>query len=600
MRHVVKSPSGIAGLDEITGGGLPRGRVTLVCGGPGCGKTTLAMEFLVKGAVQYGEPGIFIAFEETPDELLENFSKLGVDLNDLIERKQMAVIYLSPEDQHPAESGGGIGALFVRVADAINSIRAKRIVLDTVDTLFLGQSDPNALRRQLDDLFRWLKKQHLTTICTAAPGYRTLTRQGLEEYIADCVILLDYRVRDQILTRRLRIIKYRGSSHGSDEYPFLIGDRGIALAAGAPAPLQYRGHPGHVSTGITRLDVMMEGKGYHRGTCILVSGTPGSGKTTLAASFADSVCSSGERCIFFSFEESPSQIISNMRSLGIDLGKWEEKGLLRFNTARATIYGLEVLLATIRSLIEEIQPAVVILDPMTNLATTGQTGEARVMITQLADYLKSRGITSFLTDLMREAGPVAKTDEAVSPLIDTWLVLKEVESLNETTHTLSIVKSRGMAHSKEIMELTFSEEGIRLVDQYVGAAGTFPGKAGAVEQEKDAAVRELRRQLLLHREKKTEARRKLLQAKIEALQAERDLEPKGGRDRETEAVERLMAARIAELRAKFETEEEEEEINAEWELLRETEKGRPPVRRNIEEVKGLRSSLPEREGEQLH
>jgi circadian clock protein KaiC len=460
---LAKVPTGIKGLDEVTGGGLPRGRVTLVCGRAGCGKSLLAMEFLMHGAVQYGEPGVCMNFEETEDKLIANVASLGFDLRDLTKRKKLLVDYVSIERNQIAETGEyNLDGLFIRLAHAVKAIKAKRVVLDSVEALFSGIADSSILRSELSRLFRWLEDQHLTAIVTGEAGADTLTRHGLEEYVADCVISLDHRVTEQISTRRLRIVKYRGTSHGTDEYPFLIDEDGISVVPITSLVLTHKALTDRVSTGIAALDEMMEGKGFFRGSSVLVTGTAGTGKSSLAANFASAACARGERCLYFTFEESPSQILRNMRSVGLGLERWVKNGLLHFNAMRPTSTGLEGHLAIIHRLISQLRPGIVVIDPITNLVSASGSYDIKSMLVRLVDYLKMEEITSMFTNLTFAGDPQERTAAAVSSLMDTWIVLRDSKPNGRPRRELYVLKSRGMAHSREARELIVSKRGLEL------------------------------------------------------------------------------------------------------------------------------------------
>ena len=458
-----KSPTGIDGLDEVTKGGLPKGRPTLVCGSAGCGKTLLAMEFLVRGAVQFGEPGVFLAFEETAEELTQNVRSLGFDLDDLIARKKLEVDYIHVERSEIEETGEfDLEGLFVRLGFAIDSIGARRVVLDTIETLFSGLSDASILRSEIRRLFRWLKDKGVTAIVTGERGDGTLTRHGLEEYVSDCVILLDHRVTEQVSTRRLRIVKYRGSSHRTNEFPFLIDEDGISVVPITSAGLDHPASDERVSTGVAALDEMLGGKGYLRGSSVLVSGTAGTGKTSLAAQFADAASGRGERCLFFSFEESPAQLLRNMRSIGLDLGRWIEQGVLRIHSSRPTRFGLEMHLALMHKLIRDFRPGVVVVDPISNFLTAGSTIEAGTMLVRLIDMLKAQQITTLFTNLVGGGMDPEQTDVGISSIIDTWLLLRDSEREGERSASLYILKSRGMKHSKRIRGFRLTDHGVEL------------------------------------------------------------------------------------------------------------------------------------------
>jgi circadian clock protein KaiC len=455
-------------LDEITSGGLPRGRPTLVCGAAGAGKTLLAMEFLVRGATNYDEPGVFLAFEETPEELTKNVRSLGFDLDDLVKEQKLVLDFVRVERSEIEETGDyDLEGLFVRLGYAIDSIGAKRVVLDTIETLFSGLSNAAILRAELRRLFRWLKDKGVTAVITGERGEGTLTRHGLEEYVSDCVILLDHRVIEQVSTRRLRVVKYRGSVHGTNEYPFLIDEDGISILPITSIGLGHDVSSKRVSTGIPGLDSMMGGKGYFKGSTVLVSGTAGTGKTTLAAHFVQAACERGEQCLYFGFEESPQQIVRNMRSVGIDLQPHVQKGLLQFHATRATIYGLEMHLVTCHKLIQQFRPDVVVLDPMGNFTLAGSNIDTTAMLTRLMDFLKAEGITALWTSLTSEADTEA-SNVRISSLVDTWLVLEDIEAGSERKRAMYVRKSRGMPHSNEIREYHLSKKGMEIAGAYTG------------------------------------------------------------------------------------------------------------------------------------
>ena len=461
---IVKAPTGISGLDEITDGGLPAGRPTLVCGNAGSGKTLLATEFLVKGASRFNEPGVLVTFEETPAELAENVASLGLDLEALTTRRRLCIDYVHVERSEIEETGEfDLDGLFVRIAHAIDSIGAKRVVLDTIESLFASLANEVILRAELRRLFGWLKAKGVTAIITAERGDGTLTRQGLEEYASDCVILLDQCVTDQISTRRLRVVKYRGSRHGTNEYPFLI-DNGIAVRPITSIGLENVASTTRISSGIPQFDAMLGGKGFYRGSSVLVSGTGGTGKTSLAAAFADAACKRGERTIYFAFEESPSEITRNMRSIGLDLQRWVKKDLLLFHATRPTAYGLERHLATMHKLVDDVKPSVAILDPISNLASMGTAGDVYATLMRMIDFLKNRHVTCFCTSLTEAWPSLEHTATGVSSLTDAWVIIKDIGSNSDRRRGLYVLKSRGMRHSNKISEFRLTDKGIQLSD----------------------------------------------------------------------------------------------------------------------------------------
>lgn len=520
-RGLPKAPTGIRGLDEITDGGLPRGRPTLVCGSAGCGKTLLAMEFLVRGIVECDEPGVFMAFEETAEELTQNVRSLGFDLDDLIERKKLAIDFVRVERHEIDETGDyDLEGLFVRLGHAIDTVGAKRVVLDTIETLFSGLANQGILRAELRRLFRWLKDRGATAIITGERGEGSLTRHGLEEYVSDCVILLDHRVIDQVSTRRMRIVKYRGTTHGTNEYPFLIDEDGFSVLPVTSLGLQHDSTDERISSGVERLDTMLGGKGFFRGSTVLVSGTAGSGKSSLSAHFAQATCQRGERCLYFAFEESPGQIVRNMRSIGLDLAPHVQQGLLTFHSARATIYGLEMHLATMHKLIQDAEPRVIVLDPIGSLQQAGTRRDATIMITRLVDFLKVRGITAFMTNLTSGDEALEKTDVDISSLVDTWLLLRDIELGGERNRAMYILKSRGMAHSNQLREFLLTDRGIELLDVYLGPEGVVTGSARKSQEAREKAAVVSRQREVERMQRDLERKRATMEARIADLRGE--------------------------------------------------------------------------------
>ena len=464
-RPLAKAPTGIPGLDEITNGGLPRGRPTLICGGAGCGKTLLAMEFLVHGALEYDEPGIFMSFEETTDDLAENAQSLGFDLRRLSARRRLLLDYVQLERDKLTESGEyDLEGLFIRLGQAIETIHAKRVVLDTIEVLFSGLSDRLLVRAELARLFRWLKTKRVTAVVTGERDGEHLTRHGLEEYVSDCVILLDQRVMEQSATRRLRILKYRGSAHGGNEMPFLIDDHGVSVLPITSLGLAHQASSAHLSTGVAGLDAMFGRKGFFRGNSVLVSGTAGTGKSSVASHFAEAASQRGERCLYFAFEESPTQIARNMRSVGIDLEPWARRDLLRVHAQRPTALGLEAHLVTMHRLIDDWKPRVVVVDPVTNMIAVGTETEVKAMLARLIDFMKLRQITGLFTSLTEGGGAAERTDLGVSSLMDVWMLLGNLEANGERNRTIQIVKARGMAHSNQVREFVMTDRGVVLLD----------------------------------------------------------------------------------------------------------------------------------------
>jgi len=524
-----KAPTGITGLDEITGGGLPAGRPTLVCGSAGCGKTMLAMQFLVRGATQFGEPGVFMMFEENAAELTANVRSLGFDLNKLVAQKKIALDHVRIERREIEETGEyDLEGLFIRLGHAIDAIGAKRVVLDTVEALFAGLPNHAILRAELRRLFRWLKDRGMTAIITGEKGEGTaITRYGLEEYVADCVITLDHRVQEQISTRRLRVLKYRGSAHGTNEYPFLIGERGFSVLPITSLRLDHEAPTQRLSTGIARLDEMLGGQGVFRGSSVLVSGAPGTGKSSIGAKFADAACRRGERALLFAYEESSAQIVRNMRSIGIDLAPWVKKGLLQIHASRPTLQGEEQHLVSMHDTVKGFRPEVVVVDPISNLTADRSDTEVKPTLMRLIDFLKQQQITTLFTSLTTGGSGTSAAEDSqvgVSSLMDAWLLLRNVEFNGERNRMIFVMKARGMAHSNQVREFVLSDAGIDLVDVYLGADRVLTGAARVAQAAHERSAAELRREDHARKLRQLATRRKAIEAQIAVLKSEGDAE----------------------------------------------------------------------------
>lgn len=516
-----KVPTGILGLDQITDGGLPRGRATLVSGDVGCGKTVFGVQFLVRGVLDYDEPGVLMTFEETPGELVQNMYGLGFDLKHLVEQRKLSLHYVYIDRREIEETGEyDLEGLFVRLNYAIDTLGAKRVVLDTIESIFSGFNNEAILRAELRRLFRWLKEKGVTAVITAESEAGNLSRHGLEEFLSDCVIRLDRRLYDEVSTRRVEIVKYRGSSHGANEYPFLIDEGGIAILPITTLALDHGVSTERVPSGINRLDAMLGGGGFYRGSTVLISGTAGTGKTSFVGQAVEAACRRGERCLYFAFEESPKQIARNLRSIGIDLEPWQERGLLRFSAARPTVYGLEMHLAHIHRCVEEFAPSLVVLDPITNLVMTGSQIQVKGMLMRLIDSLKSRHITCLFTSLTSGGDAVEQSEAGVSSLIDTWILLRFLESSGERNRALYILKSRGMAHSNQIREFILTAHGIELQEVYLGPGGVLTGSARYVQEARERAETVCRQQEIDARARELERQREAMERQVAALRAE--------------------------------------------------------------------------------
>lgn len=521
-----KAPTGITGFDNITLGGLPAGRPTLICGSAGSGKTMFASTFLVNGATLYDEPGVFMSFEERAEDLVANVASLGYDLDQLVADGRLAIDHVQVDRSEIEENGEyDLEGLFLRLGWAVDAIGAKRVVLDTIETLFSSLDNQAVLRAELRRLFGWIKERGLTCIITGERGEGQFTRQGLEEYVSDCVVLLDNRVHDQITTRRLRVVKYRGSAHGTNEYPFLIDGQGISVLPITGTSLTHDISTEVISSGVPGLDAMLGAGGFYRGTSILFTGTAGTGKTTFGASFVDAACMRGERCLFFVFEESAAQIIRNAQSVGLDLARHVESGLLRFEAARPSLYGLEMHLARMHRDLDLFKPTMVVIDPIS--AFNGPEAEVQSVLLRMVDLLKGRGITALLTSLLHQNYVSSQQDLGMSSLMDSWVRLFNEEANGEMNRTLYVIKSRGMSHSNQVREYVMSDSGIGLIEPYIGPEGVLTGSARLTQASREQAARQRRRQ--------------------EAERRQRDLA------RRREATER----QVAELRAALEAEEEE-------------------------------------------
>lgn len=518
-----KTPTGVDGLDEITDGGFPKGRPTLICGGAGCGKTLLSMQFLIKGITDYNEPGVFMSFEEPSDDLTLNVKSLGFDLEKLKADKKLVVDHVRVERSEIEEAGEyDLDGLFIRLGYAIDSIKATRVVLDTIESLFAGLDNQAILRAELRRLFHWLKTKGVTAIITGERGEATLTRQGLEEYVSDCVIVLDHRVIEQVSTRRLRIVKYRGSTHGTNEYPFLIDEEGISVLPITSLKLDNEVSSDVVSTGVPGLNDMFHGGGFFRGSNILVSGTAGTAKTTVACYFANEQCEKNEKTIYFAFEESPQQLVRNMRSIGIDLQKHIKKGILQIHSSRPSLNGLELHLLTLRKLIKEFQPTTIIIDPISNLITVGSEHEVRSMLVRLIDMLKAHNITALFTSLNKQTDNFRPdlAEESVSSLVDTWITVRDMEGIGERNRGIFIIKARGMGHSNQVREFVITSKGIELLDVELGPNGILTGTARQTQKFKKTISDIKLQNEISRKDREIERKRRVLEANIEALRNE--------------------------------------------------------------------------------
>ena len=532
LPRLPKAATGIAGLDQITGGGLPRGRATLVCGPAGCGKTLLGLEFLVRGITSYGDPGVFVAFEETAADLAANVSSLGFDLVQLQADGLLVVDHVDTTAAAVDESGAwDLEALFLRLGGAIDEVGAKRVVLDTLENLFGMFADAATVRSELRRLFGWLKDRGVTSVVTGERGEGTLTRHGIEEYVSDCVLVLDHRVTDQTSTRRMRVLKYRGSHHATNEFPFSIGRHGLQVLPITSLGLHHEVSSERLSTGNARLDAMLGGEGIYRGSSVLISGTAGTAKSTIAAQLCDAACARGERVLYVSFEESAAQVVRNMSSVGLDLRSWQDAGLLRFHCVRPSVLGLEEHLGVLQELVAEHRPALVVLDPVSDFMAAGRGNESWAMLTRELDHLKGEGITAVLTALMGGSAP-DDTDQHVASLIDTWLLVTSVEGNGERNRAMYVLKSRGMSHSNQIREFLLTDTGIEFADVYVGAARVLMGSARAAQEAEDQRRAALRLQELEQRTIDLERRRTSVAAQAAILWREFEAEK--------DAVERLL------------------------------------------------------------
>ena len=524
-KSLPKSPTGIEGFDEITLGGVPKGRPTLICGGAGCGKTLFGLEFLVRGVKQFNEPGVFMSFEETKEELIANVTSLGFDLQDLIDKKKIALDHVHIERSEIEETGEyDLEGLFIRLGYAIDSIGAKRVVLDTIESLFSGLPNQLILRAELRRLFRWLKNKGVTAIITGERGDETLTRQGLEEYVSDCVIFLDHRVTAQTSTRRLRVVKYRGTVHGTNEYPFLIDEDGFSVLPVTSLGLNHVVSNERVSSGIPALDKMLEGKGYFRGSTVLVSGTAGVGKTSIAAHFAEAACKRGERVLYFCFEESANQLMRNMLSIGVHLETWQKKGLLQFQATRPTFYGLEMHLAVTHKTVKAFKPDIVIFDPINTFTASDKENEVKTMLMRIVDFLKANQITALFTGLTSRKSILESPEVGLSSLIDTHIMLRDIELSGERNRGMYILKSRGMANSNQIREFILTDQGVELREVYIGAKGVLTGSARISQEANENAALLIHEKDIERKKRELERKRKVIETQIDALHAEFDAE----------------------------------------------------------------------------
>ncbi len=519
--ELVKVKTGISGFDEITQGGIPEGRTTLLCGAAGCGKTLFGIQYLVRGAIDDGEPGVFVAFEETEEDIVKNVASLGFDLRDLEKRKLLAIDHIRVERNEIEENGEyDLEGLFIRLALALDSIGAKRLVIDTLETVFGGLSSYGIIRSELKRLFTWLKERGITTILTAERGDGALTRHGLEEYVSDCVVLLDHRVRDQISTRRVRVVKYRGSTHGSNEYPFLIDNHGLTVVPITMSDLEHQVSNERVDTGVSGLNEMLHGPGYYRGSTILITGTAGCGKSSLSTHFLAAACARGERSVYVSYEESEDQIVRNMGSIGLNLGKYIKSGLLRIVSHRPTSFGLEGHLAVLHKLVADFAPQNVVIDPISTMGSGTEVYDAHLMLVRMIDFFKHRGITTVLTNLTSGGAALEATEVQVSSIVDTWLMVRANETNGERTRAIYVLKSRGMSHSQQLREFRITSDGIVLLEPYVGSAGVLTGTARVLQEAEDARQARLRDEETDRAKRLMASKREILARKLATLEAE--------------------------------------------------------------------------------
>ncbi|AXV14840.1 KaiC 1 [Neorhizobium sp. SOG26] len=520
-KGITKSPTGIDGFDELTLGGLPTGRPALVCGSAGCGKTLFASTFLLNGARQFDEPGVFVTFEERPVDIINNVASLGFEMDKLIDEGKIWIEHIAVDPSEVAEIGDyDLEALFLRLELAIEQVGAKRIVLDTIESLFSAFTNPAILRAEIRRLFDWLKDRGMTTVITAERGDGTLTRQGLEEYVSDCVLLLDHRVHNQVSTRRLRIVKYRGTAHGTNEYPFLIDEDGFSVLPVSALGLNHKVYDEPISSGIADLDAMLSGGGFHRGSSILLSGVAGSGKSSVSACFASAACARGEKALYFSFEESAAQSVRNMRSIGVDLQPYMDKDMLRHIAARPTFYSLEMHLAVMLREVQRFGPSLVVLDPISAFIGNADQLEVQAMLLRMVDFLKSNGITGVFSHLMHSQDGATETDVGMSSLMDAWILLLNREANGEFNRELYLLKARGMSHSNQVREFVMSDTGITLIPPYLGEGRALTGSARRAEEAKLRRAEFARRAEVERLSESVGKRRRQAQAQIEALQAE--------------------------------------------------------------------------------
>lgn len=536
---LAKEPTGIPGLDILLEGGLPAGRLTLVCGGPGTGKTVLGMQILAQGALEADEPGVFLAFEEDRDELLANMTGFGWDLASMERSGKLVVDSAGLSLAELREAGAfDLSGLFVRLQAAMDQVGARRVVIDTIESLFTAIPDVAVVRAELVRLMRWLRDRGVTAFITAPRGNGALTRYGIEEYITDCVILLDQRVAEQGTTRWMRVVKYRGSGHVNDEVPFLIGSTGFSVLPLVSLPLDYQASDRRLSTGVPTLDDMLGG-GYYEGSAVLVSGTAGSGKSSLAAHLLERTCRDGGRAAMFAFEESESVIVRNMRSIGIDLAPWLENDRLRIVSCRPGRYGLESHLVAIHKAVVDFKPSVLVLDPISGFEHLGTVERGKSMVTRVLDLVRREGVTTLMTNLVKGGGAKDQTDIGVSSIMDTWISVRDVESDGERNRAIYIIKARGMAHSNQVREFLLTPEGIQLRPVYTGPAGVLVGTARAVQEAAEESDARNRAREIERLERHLEGEQRKLEARVAALRAESE----AAQDELSAQIDRAKAAR---------------------------------------------------------
>ena len=513
--------TGVKGLDDVLGGGIPQGHAMLLVGKPGTGKSILSMEYLLHGIELHKENGVYISFEESEKQIISNAASFGWKFEEMVKKNKLAISYIDMQPEQMRTVGDyDLSALILRVKGAIKKVNARRVVIDGINNLLSTFDDERIIRSDLLRLIREIKEVNATIFITGERGHDSWSKMGFEEYLADGLMHLDNRTDGNYQTREIQVVKCRGINHYTGKSPFIINSEGMSIRPLITADFDYKVLKSRVSTGIADIDNMLGGKGLYRGSTVYITGPSGAGKTSISSSFANGACSRGERALFLAFEESSDQIIRNMKSIGLSLDKWVNEKLLYFYTARATTNSLEGHLDNIMTMVREVEPTCVVLDPISAFRPIANENETKLMLIRLNDYLRARKITTVFTALSSDGEYSEHADVQLSSIADTWIVVRIMDYKGERNNVMQLMKSRGMSHSRQMKEMYFTGNGLKLQNVYQGPEGVLTG-AARIGQEKYEKLKEARNVIEIDKNrKKIERKKSLLEASIEALKHE--------------------------------------------------------------------------------